>query len=65
VQDLLKLILLVLRLLATRVALHSHDFMVELALLGGFRVVPLALVGGVAIVSLVVVVLGEALILLI
>jgi hypothetical protein len=64
VQDLLKLIL-VLRLLATRVALHSHDFMVELALLGGFRVVPLALVGGVAIVSLVVVVLGEALILLI
>jgi hypothetical protein len=39
--------------------------MVWLALSGGFRVVPLAFVGAVAIVLLVVVVLGEALILLV
>jgi hypothetical protein len=44
VQDLLELILLVPRLLATRVALHSHDVTVWLALSGGFRVVPLAFV---------------------
>jgi hypothetical protein len=60
VQDLLELILLVPLLLATRIALYSHDFMVWLALLGGFRIVPLAFVGAVAVAAL-----GEALVLLI
>jgi hypothetical protein len=65
VQDLLELILLVPKLLAMRVALYNHDFMVWLSLSGGFRVVPLAFVGAVAIVALVVVALGEALVLLV
>jgi hypothetical protein len=65
VQDLLELILLVPQLLAMRVALYSHDFMVWLALSGGFQVVLLAFVGAVAVVALVVVALGEALVLLI
>jgi hypothetical protein len=36
VQDLLKLMLLVPQLLATQVVLYSYNFMVWLALLGGF-----------------------------
>jgi hypothetical protein len=65
VQDLLELILLVPRLLTMRVVLYSHDFMVWLALLGGFQVVSLAFVEAVAIVALVIVALGEALVLLV
>jgi hypothetical protein len=65
VQDLLELIPLVPRLLATPVALYSHDFMVCNALSGGFRVVPLASVGAVAVAALVVAALGEALVFLV
>jgi hypothetical protein len=65
VQDLLKLTLLIPRLLATRIALNSHDLIIWLALSGWFRVVPLAFVGAVAATVLVVVALGEALVLLI
>jgi hypothetical protein len=54
------------RLLATRVALYSHDFMASLALLGGPRVVPLAFVEvAIAIAMLVMVALGEAVIFLV
>jgi hypothetical protein len=54
------------RLLATRVALYSHDFMASLALLGGPRVVPLAFVEvAIAIALLVMVALGEAIVFLI
>jgi hypothetical protein len=54
------------RLLATRVALNSHEFMVLLMLLGVPRVVPLAFVKvAVAIALLVVVALGEAAIFLV
>jgi hypothetical protein len=59
-QDFLKLMLLVSQLLGMRVALYSRDFMVWLALSGGFRVVPLAFVRAVAVVAL-----GEALVLLV
>jgi hypothetical protein len=66
VHDFLKFRVVVPRLLATRIALDSHDFMVLLALSGIPRVVPLALVEvAVAIALLVVVVLGEAAVLLV
>jgi hypothetical protein len=60
-HNLLVIRLVIPRLLATRVALDSRDFMVWLALSGIYRVVPLASVKvGVAITLLVVVALGEA-----
>jgi hypothetical protein len=65
VQDLLELILLVPQLLATQVALYSHEFMVWFVLSGGFLVVSLAFVKAVAVVALVIFALGEELVLLI
>jgi hypothetical protein len=66
VHEFLELCVFVPRLLPTRIALNSRDFLVWLALLGVPRVVPLALVKvAVAIALLVVVALGKALILLI
>jgi hypothetical protein len=65
-HDLLVLRLVVPRLLATRIALDSRDYMVWLAFLGVPRVVPLAFVEVVvAIALLVVVALGEAVVLLV
>jgi hypothetical protein len=65
VHDLLIFRVVVPRLLATRVALDSHDFMFWLTLLGVPRVVPLAFVEmAVAIALLVVVALGEAVVFL-
>jgi hypothetical protein len=65
VSDLLELGLLVPRLLPTLVALDIHDFLVWLALSGGFQVGPLAFVGAVPVAALVVVALGEAFVLLV
>jgi hypothetical protein len=66
VHDFLVLCVVVSRLLATRIPLNGHDFLVWLALLGVLRVVPLALVEvAIAIALLVVVALGEAVILLV
>jgi hypothetical protein len=66
VQDFLKLCVVVPRLLATQIALNSHNFLVWLALFGVPRVVPLALVEvAVAVALLVVVSLGEAVVLLV
>jgi hypothetical protein len=66
VQDFLKLSLIVPRLLASRFALNSGDFMVWLAFSGVSRVVPLAFVRVVVVVALLVIfAIGEALILLI
>jgi hypothetical protein len=63
VQDLVELLLLVPRLIDSRVAINSRDETVWLALSGGSRVVPLALVGTVVVVPfapVVIVALGEA-----
>jgi hypothetical protein len=66
VQDFLKLSLIVSRLLASRIALNSRDFVVWLAFSRVSQVVLLAFVGVVIVVALlVVVVLGKALVLLI
>jgi hypothetical protein len=66
VQDLLKLCFIVPRLLATRIALISRDFLVWLALSGVPRVAPLALVEVVVAVALLVAVaFGEVVILLV
>jgi hypothetical protein len=66
VQDFLELCVIVTRLLTTRIALNSRDFLVWLALSGVPRVVPLALVEvAIAIVLPVVVELGEAIVLLV
>jgi hypothetical protein len=66
VHDLLVFRVVVSRLLATRVALDSCDFMVWLVLSGVPQVVPLAFVEvAVAIALLVVVALGEAVVFLV
>jgi hypothetical protein len=66
VHDLLILCFVIPRLLATRIVLNGHDFLVWLAFSGVPRVVPLAFVEVVvAIALLVMVVLGEAAVLLI
>jgi hypothetical protein len=66
VQDFFKLSLIAPQLLASWIALNSHDFLVWLALSGVPRVVPLALVQVVVAGALLVVVaLGEAVVLLI
>jgi hypothetical protein len=66
VQDFLKLSIIAPRLLATRIALDNHDFLVWLALSGVSRVVPLALVEVVVVVALLVdIALGEAIVLLV
>jgi hypothetical protein len=65
-HDFLESCVVVPRLLATRIALNNHDFLVCLALLGVSRVVLLALVEvAVAIALLVMVMLGEAVVLLV
>jgi hypothetical protein len=66
VQDFLELCVIVPRLLAMRIALNSHDFLVWLALLSVSRVVPLPLVEvAVAVALPIVVALGEAVVLLV
>jgi hypothetical protein len=66
VQDFLEQCIIAPRLLATRVALDIHDFLVWLTLSEVTRVVPLALVEVVvAVVLLVIVALGEAVVLLV
>jgi hypothetical protein len=65
-QDFLELCVIVPELLAMRIALNSHDFLVWLALSSVPRVAPLALVVvAIAIALLVVVALGEAVVLLV
>jgi hypothetical protein len=66
VQDFLKLCVIVPRLLSTRIALNSRDFLVWLALSGVPQLVLLALVEVVVAIALVIAVaLGEASVLLI
>jgi hypothetical protein len=66
VQDFLKLCVIVPRLLATRIALDSRDFLVWLALSRVSQVVPLTLVEvAIAIALFVAVALGEAVVLLV
>jgi hypothetical protein len=65
-NDWLILCLVIFRLLATRIVLNSHDFLVWLVLLGVPRVVPLAFVEvAVAISLFVVIALGKAVVLLV
>jgi hypothetical protein len=66
VQDFLKLCVIILRLLTSRIALNRHDFLVWLALSGVSRVVPLDLIEvAFAVALLVAVALGEAVVLFI
>jgi hypothetical protein len=66
VQDFLKLSFIAPRLLATRIALDSHDFLVWLALSGVSRVVLLTLVEVVVVVALLVdIALGETIVLVV